>query len=555
MINLNVIDWSNFHVFLLLLFYYTYPQTDLQKLLQTSHFINGKAISVERLPPKKKLSPDPFRLYVRGLNEKTTEDCLLFYLEKFSDVEVKEVIRGCDGKALAIFAAEPDFKSLFDNVHGDERGLEGSKLRLEHAPVCSCVLVSGLKDETTEETIQLYFENKRSGGNVVSKVERETKNSALVYFQDPSSVHTVPQMKHTLEGNELEVQPFYHFLENTVTNKKEIPFDAHIFEHIKRNHEHELQTLKDEKKVELFMDVKKSFLIISPSDKSKVSQKLSQDRFGCLERFLLSFKKIEIPLSIDLFDEVSERWQKERPRTDSSTDIINFSRHELLVQIFGKKDRVDEDGRKLQDLIFAVEEDRELMKSKVKVIRDGIPKSRLRLLEMTGICQKLQSGQQHLNISIDLDNETLCLSGPRNLLNEVQAEVFTFLAKMIEKTIELPPNIARVLKIPSVSSVIDDLLKQRGVQAIFVHDQCSSSNEVQVISVDSHSAKEAEKELLGAIQENSIRLTEDNAQVLDSRPWKDFQTTLTSKFKVDVLVQIPSNTVWVSGIAKDVKQC
>ena len=30
-----------------------------------------------------------------------------FYLEKFSGVEVKEVIRGCDGKALAIFAAEP----------------------------------------------------------------------------------------------------------------------------------------------------------------------------------------------------------------------------------------------------------------------------------------------------------------------------------------------------------------------------------------------------------------------------------------------------------------
>ena len=89
------------------LFYYTYPQTDLRKLLQTSHFINGKAISVERLPPKEKLPPDPFRLYVRGLNEKTTEDCLLFYLEKFSDVEVKEVIRGCDGKALAIFAVEP----------------------------------------------------------------------------------------------------------------------------------------------------------------------------------------------------------------------------------------------------------------------------------------------------------------------------------------------------------------------------------------------------------------------------------------------------------------
>ena len=351
------------------------------------------------------------------------------------------------------------------------------------------------------------------------------------------------------------MQPFYHFLENAVTNKKEIPFDVHIFEYIKRNHGHELHTLTDENKVELFMDVNKSFVIISTSDKRKITQKSWQDRTEGLDTFLVSFRKIEIPLSPELFDEVSERWQKERPRKESSTDVINFSRHDLLVQIFGKEDQVDEDGRKLQDLILAVEQETDLMNSKVKVIRNGIPKSRLRLLEMTGICQKLQSEQQHVNISIDLDNETLSLNGPRNLVNEVQAEVFTFMSKMIEKTIELPTNITRVLKMPSVSSVIQDLLKQKGVQAIFVHDQCNSSNEVQVISVDSHSAKEAEKELLGAIQENSIRLTEDKAQVLDSRLWKDFQTTLTTKFKVDILVQIPSNTVWVSGIAKDVKQC
>ena len=88
-----------------------------------------------------------------------------------------------------------------------------------------------------------------------------------------TGVHNVLQRKHTLEGIELEVQPFYHFLENAVTNKEEIPFDAHLFEHIKRNHGHELQILTNENKVELFMDVNKSFLIISPSDKRKISQK------------------------------------------------------------------------------------------------------------------------------------------------------------------------------------------------------------------------------------------------------------------------------------------
>ena len=62
---------------------------------------------MQRLSPKKTLPPDPLRVYVRGVNEKTTEDCLLFYLEKFSDVEVKEVVSGRDGKAMAIFASEP----------------------------------------------------------------------------------------------------------------------------------------------------------------------------------------------------------------------------------------------------------------------------------------------------------------------------------------------------------------------------------------------------------------------------------------------------------------
>lgn len=70
------------------------------------YFINGKVILIERLLLKKKLFLDFFWFYVWGFNEKIIEDCLLFYLEKFSDVEVKEVICGCDGKVLVIFVVE-----------------------------------------------------------------------------------------------------------------------------------------------------------------------------------------------------------------------------------------------------------------------------------------------------------------------------------------------------------------------------------------------------------------------------------------------------------------
>ena len=73
-------------------------------------------------------------------------------------------------------------------MNKDQKGLEGKKPRLERVPICSCILVTGLKKETTDDTIELYFENeKRSGGKNVSQVERRGKYQALVYFEDPSS--------------------------------------------------------------------------------------------------------------------------------------------------------------------------------------------------------------------------------------------------------------------------------------------------------------------------------------------------------------------------------
>ncbi|CAH3042637.1 unnamed protein product [Pocillopora meandrina] len=188
---------------------------DLQKLLHQSHSINGKVISVKKEPLKKKVPLDPIRVQVRGLNEKITEDCLLSYLEKYSGVEVKEVIKGCNNNAVAIFEAEPDFESLFSKVHGNNKGPEGSKLRLERIPVCSSILVDGLNENTCKDTIQLYFEsNRRSGGDIVSHVERITKSSAVVHFEKASAVQSViGKVVHKLDDKNLEVRSYLPFLD------------------------------------------------------------------------------------------------------------------------------------------------------------------------------------------------------------------------------------------------------------------------------------------------------------------------------------------------------
>ena len=47
---------------------------------------------------------------------------------------------------------------------------------------------------------------------------------------------------------------------------------------------------------------------------------------------------------------------------------------------------MDKEQQKLQDLIHEVKEDTELMRSVVQMVEDNIPRSRLTLLEMSGIC-------------------------------------------------------------------------------------------------------------------------------------------------------------------------
>lgn len=79
--------------------------TDLLRLLEGTHSIDGKRITVKR---KKKVPQDPVGIYIQGLSEHTTQDCLSYYLEKFcNNASVRNVYFGSNRNALALFDTEP----------------------------------------------------------------------------------------------------------------------------------------------------------------------------------------------------------------------------------------------------------------------------------------------------------------------------------------------------------------------------------------------------------------------------------------------------------------
>ena len=337
----------------------------------------------------------------------------------------------------------------------------------------------------------------------------------------------------------------------------EIAFDPDVFDYIKMNHDSELQTLLEEYNVclELSRDTHNSIVTILASGNTKDSAQSWKERAESSERFLHSFKKSQIPIESEIFDEIAQRWQKQSSTQGPANFLLCFDDHRRIAKIIGKGTYVDQEEHRLKALITEVTEDTELMKSVVKVVETNIPRSRLILLEMSGLCGRLEEKHRHLSIAVDSEGQTLCYDGPRKLLHEVRPEVLVFISKVVEKTAELPTNVISVLKRPTVSRFVQDLFKQKSIQAVLLFDQGQSSNEVQVVGVDSENAKEAENVLHGAIEEKSHHLTDENVQVLGGRKWNDFHSSLTSRLKVGITVDKHSSTIWVNGIAKDVKEC
>lgn len=361
---------------------------------------------------------------------------------------------------------------------------------------------------------------------------------------------------HILGDTELQVKPYYPCLEKTAGNRSEIRCDPDVFDYLKENYESDLQTLLAENRTELSFDNDTSIATVSSSEKKKDSYHSWQEKTARLESFFQKFSKRSSPIiDSEIYDEVAERWEKQNSIQGHSNVQVSFDHNRRVALIVGESIYLEKEMTNLQELIDEIKEDTELMKSIVEVPYDGIPKSRLTLLQMSGICERLQSQHQHLSISFEKNGQRLCLKGPRNLLQEVGPELLAFTSKVIEQPVPFSSNIINVLRRSRVSDHIQSLLKQQKIQALFVYDESKTCNEVQVVGIDSKSVEEATKVLQNAVQERSLHLTNENAVVLESSRWKDFHSEMTSNFKVGIFTVSQSNTVCVSGIVEDVKEC
>ena len=386
-------------------------------------------------------------------------------------------------------------------------------------------------------------------------IKTRIKNTLLCPF---SGVQNVIRRRHVLEGNKLDVKAYYPFLQDTTTPKKtEIPIDRDVLEYIKRNYDSEFEEVSHELKIEI-EDSKDShsqaIICVSAVDNRKNSIPSLEERVAQLTHFLHDFTKARLEIDSEIFDEITKRWEAQGSVFASRDFQISLNSHQRRAEITGKRLCVDAQMKKMEDLVKAVKEDTELMKTVVEVVEDSLPAPKLHLLEASGICETLRDDQRHVAISVDSIQNQLKMKGPRCHLQEVKIEVFKFISKMVDKTIELPGKVVTVLKRPQVLEFMHDLFTQNEIRAV-LFDQSQRSNEITVVGVDSTTAREAEILLQDTVQEMSFHLTPENAALLQSSLWRGFQSSIASNFKVQVTEDLSHSTIWVCGITKSVNEC
>ncbi|XP_060567744.1 protein mono-ADP-ribosyltransferase PARP14-like [Ruditapes philippinarum] len=158
---------------------------------------------------------DPFKIFISGISETTTMECITNFLAAQTHSEPSTIILGeTPGTALVLFDTRIDKAKLRKVCEG--RKLEGNYWNISDVEIVRSIKVEGDPSQSiTKDSLCLYFENKRrsSGGNVESVEHREDHGDFIVTFEKFEDAERVCTVSHKLGGKEIKVTLFYPCLE------------------------------------------------------------------------------------------------------------------------------------------------------------------------------------------------------------------------------------------------------------------------------------------------------------------------------------------------------
>ena len=420
------------------------------------------------------------------------------------------------------------------------------------------MIVMAMKMIIFQRTLFLFSVSKK-------QIHHKTVYCYFVCFLFYKDAENVLQKEHVLDGVELAVRP-HNPIPDDREGAKPVPeregtqrgieMESDLITFIQKWHKEELDDILQRLDATIKSRKETSATVISPVDQGRSCDEPWSERKKAILNFLDDFTKkfVDFHLEEDLEKEVQERWcERHIVITKDPVDVAFFvSKH--FIRLIGKKACVAEVEKKFEELLKEIKEDDRSKKLVTRHVEEDLPKEKLHLLEVSGLCKRLENERKHLRITIEASNNRLIVEAARVELQVVTTELLRFLAKTKEQVIKLPKRKRAVLISPNGSRFLQQAFQEHSIVAVLVPEQMKSANEVLIVGQTVEHTAKAEELIQSAFQECSLPLKEENIQVMkDDAKWKILVSQMMST-KV-VSVEILSNTLWVSGASQDVTKC
>ncbi|XP_053802455.1 protein mono-ADP-ribosyltransferase PARP10 isoform X2 [Vidua chalybeata] len=184
------------------------PQDAQNVLAHGSHRLGGAELGVRPAPPW-----DPSHLLLRDLEPRTPSEHLDLPLETLLGVPPRTVTL-CQVSAPGWRLLRLQDPLTPPELAAAEQRARQRGLALLRAPRSPAVLVRAAGPAPSRDLLELYFENRRSGGGRVRDVRTlPGGRGAVVTFQEPAAAERVLQRPHRLQDVVLELVPHFPFLE------------------------------------------------------------------------------------------------------------------------------------------------------------------------------------------------------------------------------------------------------------------------------------------------------------------------------------------------------
>ncbi|XP_066542681.1 protein mono-ADP-ribosyltransferase PARP14-like isoform X3 [Hoplias malabaricus] len=531
-------------------------QSDVEKILQQKEHEFGLSVEVYKERSSSEIW-DPCRFILTGFKDTCKYKLITVFIGSCSQKAEHTWELVDDDRIVVTFKEVIDANTFVKKV--TSKKMKDMEIGVSRLELTGSVLVQGNMSKITEELLNLYFSNKRSGGGDITSIIWVSKSkSVVITFDDSHVAHRVVEKKHHISDTQLSTSLFYPSLQKILTGKTPtlsnisteitMPVDVDVLGFIERNVQCKRDLLSQLKKVhadvifektespkqiKLEMAVDKDSLAalrIGPTWESKAKREANA--------FLSKYSKAEQTIENELW----KRVEKDCYQLTSSDISLSIEEAKSRIVIVGIKEAVDTLINKLKQLLEDAMAELEVERNTVdKVIRFESKE----MLELVANCV-------HSKLSNEIytkDEGTLSfhLKGFRENVNAAEKVIKQAQENVTLQNLSLSSHLVQFLKSLDLKKFEQDHFFASNIQAFFM----KNGDHLGVLA-ETENIKKAEDKLADIIRVEIIQITPELTPVINSETWVNFLKAHNANVELthDVIIIPSEGEIVICGFAQ-----